>query len=279
MSNLCPYDEKKKNLGLGENEDEKQELHWERDGSWIFGGIPVACTGKEYSVLFCLNLLKNLEIGKKVLSVGCAIAADLKLLKKTDFVTVGLDPESRFLLKGKAEDNADDFIKAIGENIPLYDGSFDLVLLIEVLEHVMKPEVVLEEIVRVLKPNGILFLTVPNRFYPFETHGIQFGQARAAIGMLGLGIPFFSLAPDFLRRRFERARIYSEAGIVSLLKNARLQPFVIEYMMPPLDRRQQTTLTRATRKVFLSLSKVPIIKRFGVSIIVLCKKTRKSGRC
>lgn len=253
-------------------ESDKGELRWKRDdGSWIFGGAPVGHTGKEVGILLRLNLLKKLKLGKMALSVGCAIAAELQPLKKNGFITVGLDPERSFLLEGKTKDNAGDFIQAIGESIPLRDGSFDLVLLFEVLEHVMKPEVVLKEIGRVLKPTGILFLTVPNRFYLFETHGIQVCQKQID-NLLGIGIPFFSLVPNSLRRRVERARIYSEVEAVSLLRKHCFEPFIIDYMMPPLDMMRQTHLTRAMRQVFLYLSKVPIIKKFGANIMVISKK-------
>jgi len=253
-------------------ESEKVELRWKREnGNWIYGGAPVGHTGKEVGMLLRLNLLKNLKLGKIVLSVGCAMAVELQLFKKRGFITVGLDPERIFLLEGNARENADDFIQAVGESMPLRDDSFDLVLLFEVLEHVMKPEVVLEEISRVLKPSGILFLTVPNRFYPFETHGIQVCQ-RQIDNLLGIGIPFFSLAPNFLRRRFERARIYSEAEVISLLRKHCFEPFITEYLMPPLDIVRQTPLTKAIRRVFLSLSKVPIIKKLGASIMVVSKK-------
>lgn len=249
------------------------ELRWKRDdGSWIFGGAPVGRTGKEFGILLRLNLLKKLNLRKSTLSVGCAIAAELQPLKKRGFITAGLDPERSFLLEGKAKDNADNFIQAIGEMIPLRDGCFDIVLLFEVLEHVIKPEAVLEEIRRVLKLNGILVLTVPNKLYPFETHGIHVFQKQIG-NLLGIGIPFFSLAPNFLRRRIERARIYSEREVTSLLRKHYLEPFTVEYLMPTLDMVPQTSLTRAVRHVFLSLSKVPIIEKFGVSIMVASKKT------
>jgi SAM-dependent methyltransferase len=207
-----------------------------------------------------------------VLSVGCAFGAELQVLKKRGFFTVGLDPERRFLLVGKTRSNADDFIQAIGESIPLRDDSFDLVVLFEVLEHVMKPDVVLKEISSVLKTNGILFLTVPNRFYPVETHGIQICQKQIS-NLMGIGIPFFSLAPNFLRRRFERARVYSDAQLVSLLRRNRFEPFIIEHLMPSLDIVQQTSLTRAIRQVLHSLSKIPLAKKLGPNVMVISKKS------
>lgn len=249
------------------------ELRWKRDnGSWIFGGEPEGYTGKETGILLRLKLIKHLNLGKMVLDVGCAVGASLQPLKKHGFITVGLDPERRFLLEGKVRDNAYDFVQAIGENIPLQDAAFDLVLLFETLEHVIKPEKTLKEINRVLKPNGILFSTVPNRFYPFETHGLQVYEKQIE-NLLGIGIPLFSLMPNFLRKKFERARIYSQSELARLLKKHGFEPFVIDYMMPPLDKTRQTPLTIAVRKIFLCLSKVPIIKKFGVSVMIVSQRT------
>jgi len=59
-----------------------------------------------------------------------------------------------------------------GENLPFPNASFNLVLSHEVLEHVQDDRQALHEIIRSLKPGGRLVLFVPNRGYPFETHGI-----------------------------------------------------------------------------------------------------------
>lgn len=48
--------------------------------------------------------------------------------------------------------------------LPFDAGSFDAVVLAEVLEHLRNPVDAIEEIARVLVPNGKLFLTTPNPF-------------------------------------------------------------------------------------------------------------------
>lgn len=50
------------------------------------------------------------------------------------------------------------------DNIPLPDKCVDFVLLIEVLEHLENPLIVLNEINRILKDNGKLFMSIPFLF-------------------------------------------------------------------------------------------------------------------
>lgn len=49
-----------------------------------------------------------------------------------------------------------------GRELPFASASFDLVVMVEVLEHVIEKEALLREIHRVLRPGGQLFLTTPN---------------------------------------------------------------------------------------------------------------------
>jgi Methyltransferase domain len=50
---------------------------------------------------------------------------------------------------------------ADGHNIPLPDGIFDAVIIQAVLEHVLEPNVVVSEMYRVLKDNGIVYAETP----------------------------------------------------------------------------------------------------------------------
>jgi len=49
------------------------------------------------------------------------------------------------------------------ENLPFLENTFDLILSLGVIEHFKNPIPLLKEMRRVLKPDGLLFLEVPNR--------------------------------------------------------------------------------------------------------------------
>ncbi|MDQ6959814.1 MAG: class I SAM-dependent methyltransferase, partial [Mariprofundaceae bacterium] len=46
------------------------------------------------------------------------------------------------------------------ENVPASDASFDLILCIDALDHMMNPELALHEMERLLKPDGVLILSL-----------------------------------------------------------------------------------------------------------------------
>jgi SAM-dependent methyltransferase len=59
---------------------------------------------------------------------------------------------------------------AAGEAVPLPSASVDVVACLDVLEHVQSPARLLAELARVLRPGGVLLLTVINRFAGRDPH-------------------------------------------------------------------------------------------------------------
>jgi SAM-dependent methyltransferase len=62
------------------------------------------------------------------------------------------------------------FSQVTNERLPFSDDTFDVVISNHVIEHVRVPELHLQEIARVLKPEGLAYLATPNRLFPKETH-------------------------------------------------------------------------------------------------------------
>lgn len=61
-------------------------------------------------------------------------------------------------------------VNAAGEALPFADAYFDVVVCMDVLEHVQDPEKLLAEISRCLKPGGLCHLTAINRFAFRDPH-------------------------------------------------------------------------------------------------------------
>lgn len=90
---------------------------------------------------------------------------------------------------------ADVLIRDVSQGIPFPDGSYDFVFCIEVLEHVPNPFGTLGEIHRVLKPGGVLILSVPNPYHVKEViwnlfrisdrQGHLYGWTRQTMARLG----------------------------------------------------------------------------------------------
>jgi SAM-dependent methyltransferase len=62
--------------------------------------------------------------------------------------------------------------------LPYNDGSFDFCLCSSVLEYTDEDAVrpfCIREMVRLVRPGGLLFFSVPNRLYPFEVHTRKWG--------------------------------------------------------------------------------------------------------
>lgn len=94
------------------------------------------------------------HVSGKTLDVGCGRKPYRELFRSSDYIGLEIDtPETR------RNSSADTFYE--GNSFPFGDGEFDSVVTNQVFEHVFHPEEFLREIHRVLRPEGILLLTVP----------------------------------------------------------------------------------------------------------------------
>ena len=105
-----------------------------------------------------------------VLDVGCQCGALAVALSERGAAVTGIDVEENLLvgarLRAKGYGVSPVFVKAVGEALPFENGSFSLVTLIDVIEHVEEIEKSLAECVRVLAPGGVLIVQGPNRWAP-----------------------------------------------------------------------------------------------------------------
>ena len=105
----------------------------------------------------------------KLLDVGCGSKPYKKYFANIKSYT-GLEIDSD---RARTRDIADFYYD--GNTFPFADNTFDILLCNQVLEHVFNPDVFLQEINRVLQPNGKLLLTVP---FVWDEHEQPFDYAR-----------------------------------------------------------------------------------------------------
>ena len=160
-----------------------------------------------------------------VLDNGCGVGQYLQRLAEYARLATGLEFEPGHARTAQARGLT--IVRAACEDLPYPNGVLDLVLSHEVLEHVADDRRALEEIVRVLRPPlgeanveaGRLVLFVPNRGYPFETHGIYW-RGRYRFG----NIPLVNYLPRRLRNRLApHVRVYSRRDLEALLAGLPLQ--------------------------------------------------------
>ncbi len=98
----------------------------------------------------------------KVADVGCAFGFATLLLARKGYQTVGIDSSPHYIAWARGRHPQGEYLLCSAEALPLADASFDGVLLLDVLEHVVDQTAVIGEVRRVLKPGGTLILSVPH---------------------------------------------------------------------------------------------------------------------
>jgi SAM-dependent methyltransferase len=101
---------------------------------------------------------------------------------------------------------------AAAEQLPYPANHFDTILSHEVLEHVTDDGQSAHEMMRVLKPGGRVVIFVPNRWYPFETHG-HYWRGAYHFG----NTPLINYLPAALRNRLApHVRAYTRRDLLRL---------------------------------------------------------------
>jgi 2-polyprenyl-3-methyl-5-hydroxy-6-metoxy-1,4-benzoquinol methylase len=209
--------------------------------------------------------------GKRVLDFGCGNGAQtLEFLRSGCRITaVDIDFNDLGLLSGYLKSLRVDSVLPIqydGSHLPIRSGSIDVVVSYEVLEHVRSESQTLHELHRVLRSDGMMVVSVPNKRWVFETHG-------ANLPLLPWNrVPFFSWLPTPIHRRLAKARIYRKTDITRLLSSHGFEVLQARYITAPMDvvkNRRLKTLLRST--IFNGDSTA--LPFLSTSILVSCRKT------
>ncbi len=153
------------------------------------------------------------RIRGRVLENGCGVGQYVEHLAPYTQAMIGMEYDLQ--RAREARHRSSYILCAKGETLPFPDHSFDLILSHEVLEHVQDDRTAVQEMARILRPGGRMVIFVPNRGYPFETHGIY------CRGIYHFGnIPLVNYLPRRTRDRLApHVRIYTRQDLNMLFKD------------------------------------------------------------
>ena len=205
-----------------------------------------------------------------LLDIGCGNASQTEYFARHFTQTVGVDLQFHRLPGFQKEliDSGISNIELMGansQNLPFNHDVFDYVTCFEVLEHVVEQQRTLAEIWRVLKPNGIIILSVPHRWWIFETHG-------ADLPVLPWNrVPLFSWLPKSIHDRWARARNYTRKETEKIVKETGFSQIQIKLLTAPMDVVKNEKLQKLLRAAIF-INDITSITFLASNIFICAKK-------
>jgi ubiquinone/menaquinone biosynthesis C-methylase UbiE len=239
--------------------------------------------------------------GSVVLDIGCGSALVADQLHDEDVRYVGLDFGGHHI-ESAAKRHRDEtgrslrtsFVRGDGEHLPLADASVDVVVLTEVIEHLVQPELAVWEIARVLRPGGYLVMTtnnaseMPLRFPlsdPFAFLEKSLGFHHDGLishrpwvwpepvdpALLGPGAPT-TWVPHTWHKQAETRRMLSAAGLETVSASTFEFPPPQSRLARWIDQRGERA-RRAVDALEVACQAVPLVNRLGCHLMMVARRT------
>lgn len=146
------------------------------------------------------------------LDIGCSAGFIADELAHDGADTIGVDIDEPGLAAAQRSFGQQvRFVLTSGDALPFPDNALDVVVFNHIYEHVVDPDAVLAEIHRVLKPAGVAYLGLGNKYQVMEPH---------------YRLPFLSWLPQRAADRYVRAFGKAEDYYESYASRAGLKTFI-----------------------------------------------------
>ena len=187
--------------------------------------------------------VKYLKPGARILDFGCGPCDKTAILQELGFKCAGCDdlqedwhrePGQRDQILRFASDSGIDFRLHNGRGIPFEPGTFDMVMMHDVLEHIHdSPRELLNDLLERTTPEGILFVTVPNQVNIKKRIEVILGRTNltAYETFYWSGIPWRGHIREYVRDDLKKMAAYLNLEVLELR--------AVDHMLqklPPLAR-------------------------------------------
>lgn len=176
----------------------------------------------------------------KLIEVGCGGGATINRISNRFERSLGVDIYDYSAAFGESQQRYNSFNSSfrhlnLEEELPA--ERFDRLISFEVIEH-LRSEDALSKYNEILTTGALAAISVPNKWWIFETHG-------ARLPLLPWNrVPFFSWLPRSIHERYANARIYTRSRIESLLRKHGFEILSTQYITAPMDVLREGRLKR-----------------------------------
>lgn len=112
---------------------------------------------------FTAHILGLLQVkdGHRILNIGCGAGSEEKNLVNlySELDLFSIDVSNSMILAAKKNNSPTNLSLAIAEQLPFPNQAFDRIVSREVIEHVISPAMMIQEVARCLKPGGLAVIT------------------------------------------------------------------------------------------------------------------------
>ena len=127
--------------------------------------------------------------GLKFLDIGCGGGLLTEPMARLGAEIIGVDPSEKNIatasVHAEEQDLAIDYRATTAEDLAERGESFDVILNMEVIEHVADPSAFVQTCARLLKPSGLIFIATLNR--TLKSFGLAIVGAEYVLGWLPRG--------------------------------------------------------------------------------------------
>ena len=231
---------------------------------------------------FALCYVDSIQSGSEVqryLDVGCGNGFITELVAPGFDEIVGIDIEdvrlqefrSRVILRSNLR-----ILLMSADKIDFPNEFFSLITCFEVLEHVADLDTTVQEIIRVCRRGGVIVISTPQVWFPFENHGARIGNRTYSCK-----IPFLPWVRP-LHRRCSLARVFSSREMDRLFLSQETELLGTSYASPQFERAAARDRSWESRLLFLRdvlnrCEKIPVLRVLtGVSMLKAYRKRLRS---